>query len=126
MCGARDGIEVEWDISAVPAEGGLPASEAIVSPEASGEHLESGNRLCWLRCALADLCVVEWHLRGPHPDLPIHHQNRHVDSFFMIEGELEATLAGTRQTVGPGTLISGPPRHAAHGSTTADPSAREC
>ena len=30
MRGIRDGIEVEWDISAVPADGGLPASEAIV------------------------------------------------------------------------------------------------
>jgi len=28
--GIRDGVEVEWDISAVPAGGGLPTSEAIV------------------------------------------------------------------------------------------------
>jgi len=37
MRGARDGVEIEWDISAVPAEGGLPASGAIVSPDAGGE-----------------------------------------------------------------------------------------
>ena len=30
MRGIRDGVEVEWDISAVPADGGPPASEAIV------------------------------------------------------------------------------------------------
>jgi mannose-6-phosphate isomerase-like protein (cupin superfamily) len=30
MRGLRDGVEVEWDISAVPADGGLPASQAIV------------------------------------------------------------------------------------------------
>jgi hypothetical protein len=30
MRGIRDGVEVKWDISAVPAGGGLPASEAIV------------------------------------------------------------------------------------------------
>lgn len=30
MRGIRDGVEVAWDISAVPADGGLPASEAIV------------------------------------------------------------------------------------------------
>jgi mannose-6-phosphate isomerase-like protein (cupin superfamily) len=29
--GVRDGVEVEWDISPVPADGGLPASHAIVS-----------------------------------------------------------------------------------------------
>src|SRR5262249_35653634 len=31
MRGLRDGVKVEWDISPVPAGGGLPASEAIVS-----------------------------------------------------------------------------------------------
>jgi len=30
MRGIRDGVEVEWDISAPPADGGLPASEAMV------------------------------------------------------------------------------------------------
>jgi quercetin dioxygenase-like cupin family protein len=31
MRGVRDGVEVEWDIAAVPADGGAPAREAIVS-----------------------------------------------------------------------------------------------
>ena len=103
MRGARDGVDVEWDISAVPVGGGLPASRAIVSTEAGGERVG-----CWLRCALPDLCVVEWHLRVPHQDLPFHQQDRRVDSFFVIEEELEAMLAGARHTVGPGTLISVP------------------
>lgn len=30
MRGIRDGVDVEWDISAAPLDGGLPASEAIV------------------------------------------------------------------------------------------------
>jgi hypothetical protein len=30
MRGLRDGVEVEWDISAVPPDGGLPARDAIV------------------------------------------------------------------------------------------------
>jgi hypothetical protein len=33
--------------------------------------------------------------------------------FFMIEGELEATMAGMGQTLGPGTLTSIPARCAA-------------
>jgi mannose-6-phosphate isomerase-like protein (cupin superfamily) len=31
MRGLRDGIQVEWDIAPVPAEGGLPADQAIIS-----------------------------------------------------------------------------------------------
>ena len=114
MRGAREGVEVEWDISAVPAGGGLPASEAIVSPDVGGKRRESGNRLCRLRCALPDLCLVEWHLCGPHPDLPVHDQDQRVDSFFVIEAELGAMLAGRRQTVGPGTTALAPARRAAH------------
>jgi mannose-6-phosphate isomerase-like protein (cupin superfamily) len=30
MRGLRDGVEVEWDIAPVPADGGLPASSAII------------------------------------------------------------------------------------------------
>jgi quercetin dioxygenase-like cupin family protein len=30
--GIRDGIKVDWDISTVPADSGLPASEAVVRP----------------------------------------------------------------------------------------------
>jgi mannose-6-phosphate isomerase-like protein (cupin superfamily) len=32
MRGLRDGGEVEWDIAPVPADGGLPASSAVISP----------------------------------------------------------------------------------------------
>ncbi len=108
MRGGRDRVEVEWDISAVPADGGLPASEAVVSHEDGGERLASENWQCRLRCVLPDICVVEWDLRGSDPDLPFRDRGCPVASFFVIEGELEAMLAGTRQTVGAGTLISVP------------------
>ncbi len=125
MRGAREGVEVEWDISATPAGGGLPASEAIVSPDVGGKRRESGNRLCRLRCALPDLCLVESHLCGPHPDLPFHDQDHRVDSFFVIEAELGAMLAGRRQTVGPGTLLS-LPRGAQHTLNSCGARARGC
>jgi mannose-6-phosphate isomerase-like protein (cupin superfamily) len=32
MRGLRDGIEIKWDIGPVPADGGLEASRAIISP----------------------------------------------------------------------------------------------
>ena len=41
MRGARDGVQVEWDNASVPADGGLPASEAIVSFDLGHEHQES-------------------------------------------------------------------------------------
>jgi quercetin dioxygenase-like cupin family protein len=43
MRGVRDGVEVDWDISTVPAGGGLPASEAIVSYDADGAALPTAS-----------------------------------------------------------------------------------
>jgi quercetin dioxygenase-like cupin family protein len=124
MRGVRDGIEVQWDIAPVPADGGLPASDAIVSPNQADERGETESQSCWLRCALPDLRVADWRLRGPHPfDLPIrgrdsqpHDQHSQIDTFLVLDGAVEATLAGTPQTVGPGTLISVPRtvRHTLH------------
>ena len=108
MRGMRDGVEVEWDISPVPADGGLPASEAIVSPGVGGERPESEQGSWWLRCALPDLCAVEWRLRGSDPDLPALRRACGAGSYFVTDGELDVTLAGSRQNVGPGTLISIP------------------
>jgi quercetin dioxygenase-like cupin family protein len=41
MRGTRDHQKVEWDIASVPADGGLPASEAILSFDPGDQHLES-------------------------------------------------------------------------------------
>ena len=40
--GIRDGVDVEWDISTVPLDGGLPASEAIV--RSRDTRVEPGGR----------------------------------------------------------------------------------
>ncbi len=107
--GIRDGVAVEWDISAVPADGGLPASYAIVSPNLADEHRETESQPRRLRCALPDLCVADWHLRGRQPlDLRLRDQGSQIDTFLILDGAVEATLAGATQTVGPETLISVP------------------
>jgi quercetin dioxygenase-like cupin family protein len=97
MRGLRDGIEVEWDISKVPTTGGLAASEAIVSPDVGDESPAGRNPRCRLRCALPDMRVVEWQLHERHLNLPLPHHDHQLVSFFVIEGELEATLAATTQ-----------------------------
>ena len=43
MRGVRDGVEVDWDISTVPAGGGSSASEAIVSHDAGGAALPTAS-----------------------------------------------------------------------------------
>ena len=109
MRGLRDGTKIKWDISAVPADGGRPASYAIVSPNLADEHRETESQPRRLRCALPDLCVADWHLRGRQPlDLRLRDQGSRIDTYLILDGAVEATLAGATQTVGPRTLISVP------------------
>lgn len=42
MRGLRDGIQVEWDIAPVPANGGLPADHGIISRPVRGDASQ-----CW-------------------------------------------------------------------------------
>jgi uncharacterized cupin superfamily protein len=106
MRGMRDGSNVEWDIAAVPTDGGLPASEAVVSAAFDDGSPAPPDQPCRPRCALPDLDVVEWRVRGPHARLPFHHRGSGVDSILVLEGELEATFGESRHRVGPCTLIS--------------------
>lgn len=109
MRGIRDGVAVEWDISAVPADGWLPANDAIVSHNLPGDDRTAENQLSRLRCALPDLHVADWHLRGRQPlDLRLRDQGTQIETFLILDGAVVATLAGATHTVGPGTLISLP------------------
>ena len=60
MRGVRDGVDVEWDIGAVPADGGRSAGDAIVRRNIGSEWFEVGTQLCRLRGFPPDDCVVEW------------------------------------------------------------------
>ena len=44
MRGIRDGVKVEWDITPVPLDGGLPSDHAIVSRPSPGSLLPEGSR----------------------------------------------------------------------------------
>ena len=110
MRGKRDGVEVKWDIAPVPADGGLLASAAIVCRNPIEEHPEAENRSSLLWCSLPDLRVEHRRLHGsralnlaPHDD-----RNSQIDTLLILDGPVEATLAGTTHTIEPGTLISVP------------------
>ena len=100
MRGVRDGVPVAWDMFAVPPDGGLSAGDAVVSPGA-----DVSDRVCRLRCALADLSLVEWNLAGPDARVALPDRARRVDTFLVLAGELEVMA----QTAGPETLASLPP-----------------
>jgi quercetin dioxygenase-like cupin family protein len=99
----RDGAHAAFDSFDPPADGGLPATAAIVSAPGVGERLASGRRL--LKGAVPDLGLEEWTLGGA-ADLP--DRERRIDSCYVLEGTLDATVDGAVHTAGPDTLVSIP------------------
>ena len=73
-----------------------------------GERLVSGNRIVLLKGVLPDLCVAEWVLDGPFDGPHVHHHDHQVDSFYVLEGDLDMTVEDSVQAAGPDTLASVP------------------
>ena len=60
---ARDGADAGFDSFDRPADGGLPATGAIVTGPGEGERLASGDGDVLLKGVLPELSVAEWTLR---------------------------------------------------------------
>jgi quercetin dioxygenase-like cupin family protein len=105
---ARDGAGTNFDSFDPPADGGLPATGVIVTGPGEGERPESGTRVVILKGVLPDLCFAEWALDGPFDRPALHHHDRQVDAYYVLEGELELTIDGSVHAVGPDTLASVP------------------
>jgi quercetin dioxygenase-like cupin family protein len=109
MRARRDGDEqASFDTFDPPADGGLPLSAAIVADSGEGERLVQGNRAATLKGVLHDLCVAEFEYDGPVAGPRPHAHDAQVDSFYVLEGELEMTIEESQHPAGPGTLASLP------------------
>lgn len=110
MRGARDGADIGFDSFDPPADGGRPASEAIVVGPDEGERVEAGNRVAVVKAVLPHICFLEFAYDGPRDGPPVHDHDNQVDSFYVLEGEIEFTVGDSVHPRGPGTLASIPRR----------------
>jgi quercetin dioxygenase-like cupin family protein len=108
MRGARDGTDIGFDSFDPPADGGRPASDAIVLSADEGERFEAGNRLAVVKAVLPQICFVEFAYDGPRDGPPVHDHDAQVDSFYVLEGEMEFQVGDSVHPGGPGTLASIP------------------
>lgn len=108
MRGRRDGLDTGFDSYDPPADGGLGAGEAVISDRGEGERLASGNRTAFVKGSPPDLCFTEFTFDGAFDGPDLHHHDTQVDSFYVLEGELELTVEDSTQLAGPGTVASVP------------------
>ena len=82
---------------------------ATVSAAGEGERLESEHRELLVKAVRPELDMLEYDVgpgyEGPGP----HSHERHVDSFYVLGGELEFTLGDENVRAGSGAYVLVPP-----------------
>jgi quercetin dioxygenase-like cupin family protein len=113
MRARRDGQEVDYDLYDVfdpPEDGGRDPADAVVVGPGEGQRLEGEQCGLLVKVERPELDVLEYDVgpgyEGPGP----YYHERHVDSFYVLDGELELTLEGETVHAGAGTWVSAPPR----------------
>ena len=87
MRAMRDGERFDYDQFDPPADGGRPHTEAVI-----GERevlIDVPGITVALLADVEDLAVAE--ITGTAPAVPLHVHERHVESFFVVEGSLTLT-----------------------------------
>lgn len=102
--GERDGFD-SYD---PPAEGGRSGTDATVTLPGAGERFERGNRTLTILGEEVQFSAIEI---GFDPTFAVepHTHTKEVDSFFVLEGEVEFTLESGIVRAGRGTWLSAPP-----------------
>jgi quercetin dioxygenase-like cupin family protein len=103
----RDGEAFSYDQHDPPEEGVRPASEAAVGePELVAEGPDLRVELL---ADVDELGISETRGAPGGPAPPAHVHCRHVESFYVLEGELTFTVAGSELPATAGTWVQVPP-----------------
>ena len=108
----RDGRHEEadrFDQHPAPADGGKPLSEAIVVLPGEGEAIPGEHRDFVVTAELPELEVIEFACDPDFGPVEPHVHTDKIDSFFVLEGELEFTLEDETVRVGAGSLVAALP-----------------
>ena len=111
--GDEEAAEERFDTFDPPADGGLPASAAVVRGPDDGDVLQLGASRAVVKAGSDDgeghvalmLTTIEPGFPGPVP----HRHRQMVDSFYVLDGTLAVTVAGTPQELEPGAFACAPP-----------------
>ena len=102
MRALRDGRAFSYDQHEPPEDGGRSTGDAVIG----GAEAIDGRTM--LLADVEEIAIVEVRL-GPGDDSPAAHvHRRHVESFYVIEGELTFTVGGRELDAGPGSWVQVP------------------
>jgi quercetin dioxygenase-like cupin family protein len=91
----------------------------IVVSLGDGERFDRGNRVVAILAETPQFSVLEIEFDATF-EVPPHSHDDYVDSFFVLDGEVEFTVGDRTLQAGPGTLVVAP-QHVRHGFRTHGP-----
>ena len=103
MRGLRDGRAVPFDQEPPPADGVRPASEAAIGGAVPGRGRST------LHADVDEIAVAEVAGDPGDPAQSLHAHDRHVESLYVLDGELALIVVGGELVAAAGTWIQVPP-----------------
>lgn len=100
--GGFDSIDVE------PGSG-RPGSDGIVLRAGEGERLETETRVATIKVGRDELSLIEFELKPGFEGPPPHTHDAEVDSFYVLDGEVEFQVGDEQLVLGPGSFVAAAP-----------------
>ena len=102
------GEEGGFDSIDAPPGSGKPPTEAVFLQPEQGERLESNNRVATIKVGREELALIEFEIEagfeGPDP----HSHDDHVDSFYVLDGEVDFLVGDEWLRLGAGSFVAAP------------------
>jgi quercetin dioxygenase-like cupin family protein len=86
----------------------LRGVDGIALGPGDGERVSRGPREHRILAELPEVEVIELRFGPDFEGVGAHSHSDHVDSFFVLEGEAEFTVAGETFRAGPGSWVAAP------------------
>ena len=83
--------------------------EGVVVEPGGGERLTAKTRVATIKLGRDELALVEFELEPGFRGPPVHAHDDQLDSFYVLEGEVEFVVEDDRMLLGPGSFVAAPP-----------------
>jgi mannose-6-phosphate isomerase-like protein (cupin superfamily) len=97
-----------------PEDGGRSVSDAVICRPGEGERFQREDRVNTILGALPEVSVFRLEVDPEWPGIGVHEHDDHVDTFFVLEGEVELACGDRFVPAGAGSFYAALPgaRHA--------------
>src|SRR5438034_1899223 len=109
FAGGLRGNREGFDSFDPPGDGGRPAAEATVSMPGEGERAGRDLRAHRINAELEQLSAIELAFDPGWEGVDLHTHDDHVDSFFVLDGNVDLVVGDSERRAGPGTFVAATP-----------------